>query len=121
MLFSIVGTLGRVGLVGLKDLPANTNQQIAIIRTDELNPYFLMNILKSPKVKSFIESDSTVGAQPSLSLWQINELKICVPSIAEQQKIGHYFFNLDKLITLHQCKLDALNEYKKGLLQQMFI
>ena len=121
VLFSIVGTLGRVGLVGLKDLPANTNQQIAIIRTDELNPYFLMNILKSPKVKSFIESDSTVGAQPSLSLWQINELKICVPSIAEQQKIGHYFFNLDKLITLHQCKLDALNEYKKGLLQQMFI
>lgn len=46
---------------------------------------------------------------------------IFVPDIEEQHKIGDYFKTLDKLITLQQRKLDALNEYKKGLLQQMFI
>ena len=41
VLFSIVGTLGVVGLVDKKDLPANTNQQIAIIRLNRDNCDFL--------------------------------------------------------------------------------
>ena len=39
----------------------------------------------------------------------------------EQKKIGCFFKNLDTLITLQQRKLDAMKEYKKGLLQQMFV
>jgi len=33
VLFSIAGTIGRVGIVRGVDLPANTNQALAIIRT----------------------------------------------------------------------------------------
>lgn len=33
---------------------------------------------------------------------------ISVPSISEQEKIGTYFANLDRLITLHQRKLEYL-------------
>ena len=33
VLFSIAGTIGRVGIVRRVDLPANTNQALAIIRT----------------------------------------------------------------------------------------
>ena len=47
--------------------------------------------------------------------------KIYVPSIAEQRKIGELFYNLDNLIAIHQRKLEALQEQKKGLLQQMFV
>jgi len=43
------------------------------------------------------------------------------PNYAEQQKIGGFFSALDNLITLHQRKLDQVKEYKKGLLQQMFV
>ena len=43
-----------------------------------------------------------------------------MPSVAEQEKIGEYFANLDHLITLHQRKLEKLKEYKKGMLQKMF-
>jgi type I restriction enzyme S subunit len=121
VLFSIVGTLGRVGLVQTKDLPANTNQQIAIIRLKGLNPYFVMNVLKSPSTESFISCEATIGAQPSLSLWQINKLEISVPSIIEQEKIGNFFLGIDNLITLHKRKLEHLQQQKKGLLQQMFI
>ena len=35
--------------------------------------------------------------------------------------VGLFFENLDSLITLHQRKLEAMKEYKKGLLQQMFV
>ncbi|EHS3946998.1 restriction endonuclease subunit S, partial [Listeria monocytogenes] len=40
--------------------------------------------------------------------------------IEEQQKIGSYFKKLDDTIALHQRKLDALKQMKKGFLQQMF-
>jgi type I restriction enzyme S subunit len=40
--------------------------------------------------------------------------------IEEQRLIGRYFMHLDKLITLHQRKLEDLQKLKKALLQQMF-
>ena len=120
VLFSIVGTLGRVGVVKKKDLPANTNQQICIIRPLEENSFFLLNALKTNRVKSFIKSDATIGAQPSLSLWQIEGLRIPFPNLEEQQKISAFFVKLDSLIALHQRKLEHLQEQKKGLLQKMF-
>lgn len=121
VLFSIVGTLGRVGVVKKKDLPANTNQQICIIRPFEENSFFLLNALKTNRVKSFIKSDATIGAQPSLSLWQIEGLRIPFPNLEEQQKISAFFVKLDSLIALHQRKLEHLELMKKGLLQQMFV
>lgn len=120
VLFSIVGTMGRVGLVKSKDLPANTNQQIAIIRLKEMYPEFVLNALKTPSIDSYVGIETTIGAQPSLSLWQIEKMEIPVPSYREQEKIGVYFNNLDNLITLQQKELDGYKELKKGLLQQMF-
>lgn len=120
VLFSIVGTMGRVGLVKSKDLPANTNQQIAIIRLKEMYPEFVLNALKTPSIDSYVGIETTIGAQPSLSLWQIEKMEIPVPSYREQEKIGVYFNNLDNLITLQQRELDGYKELKKGLLQQMF-
>lgn len=122
VLFSIVGTLGVVGIVDKKDLPANTNQQIAIIRLKRDDAIFMLNFLKSPRIKSFIKSDSTIGAQPSLSLWQIEKIKVSLPpSLEEQQAIGTYFSNLDNLIAAHQVKISQLETLKKKLLQDMFI
>lgn len=46
--------------------------------------------------------------------------KIPVASLAEQEKIGGYFSNLDRLITLHQRKCEQLKELKKFMLQNMF-
>ena len=122
VLFSIVGTLGVVGIVDKKDLPANTNQQIAIIRLKRYDAIFMLNFLKSPRIKSFIKSDSTIGAQPSLSLWQIEKIKVSFPSsLEEQQAIGSYFSSLDQLITSYQEKITQLETLKKKLLQDMFI
>lgn len=122
VLFSIVGTLGVVGIVDRKDLPANTNQQIAIIRLKRDDAIFMLNFLKSPRIKSFIKSDSTIGAQPSLSLWQIEKIKVSLPSsLEEQQAIGSYFSKLDQLITSYQEKITQLETLKKKLLQDMFI
>ena len=44
----------------------------------------------------------------------VNNAVIFLPqSVAEQEKIGNYFFNLDHLITLHQCKCYDLEISRK--------
>lgn len=53
----------------------------------------------------------------SLNSDNIKNTYIFIPNIAEQEKIGQYFANLDNLITFHQRKCDELKELKKGLLQ----
>ena len=44
-----------------------------------------------------------------------------VPTVEEQIKISGLLTSIDNLITIHQHKLEKMKEYKKGLLQQMFV
>ena len=104
ILFSIAGTLGRVSTVKSSILPANTNQALAIIRLCEGVIEYVTTVLKGKAVEDFIKRNPTVGAQPNLSLEQVNNLEIPFPSNEEQQKIGAYFEAVDHLITLHQRK-----------------
>lgn len=44
-----------------------------------------------------------------------------LPELEEQKKIGTYFQSLDTLITLHQQKLETLQNIKKFMLGRMFV
>ena len=75
--------------------------------------YYLVVSVNVPKL--------TAGSgQPFVSYSDLNGIKILIPTIEEQQKIGSFFKQLDNTITLHQRKLDLLKEQKKGYLQKMF-
>ena len=60
-------------------------------------------------------------AMPKLNQDVCRNIPILCPKFKEQKKIGDYFRNLDKLITLHQRKLDKLKNIKKALLEKMFV
>ena len=51
----------------------------------------------------------------------LEKIELPYPYIAEQRKISRFFSNLDKLITLHQRKLEKLKNIKKSCLEKMFI
>ena len=58
----------------------------------------------------------------SLSRTNVQKTMVCYPqSKAEQQLIAECFRNLDRLITLHQRKLDMLKKLKSACLSEMFI
>ena len=63
--------------------------------------------------------DESTGL-PSLSKEAINETIALVPSFNEQSRLGEFFSDLDSLITLHQRKLELLQNIKKSLLDKMF-
>ncbi|MBZ6526774.1 restriction endonuclease subunit S [Aerococcaceae bacterium DSM 111021] len=50
----------------------------------------------------------------------ILETSIKLPTLTEQKKIGGFFDKFDKIIDLHQRKLDRLKDLKEAYLQQIF-
>lgn len=76
------------------------------------------------KAKSFIR-DLTKNLEglrdgKMISYNQFSEVLLPKPSPEEQRKIANCLASIDELITLHTQKLDALKDYKKGLMQQLF-
>ena len=57
----------------------------------------------------------------SISKSALQGMSILRPAdLEEQRQIGTYFRTLDRLITLHQRKLETLKKLKKAMLQKMF-
>lgn len=51
----------------------------------------------------------------------ISEMEIYLPNKQEQNIVAMYFESLDSLITLHQRKLEKLQNIKKACLEKMFV
>ena len=51
----------------------------------------------------------------------IADMDILLPKLNEQIAISNFFDNLDNLITLHQRKLEKLQNLKKSMLEHMFL
>ncbi len=78
---------------------------------------FTFDIFQNIDWKKKDESTSV----PSLSKTAINDVDILVPMYNEQQYIGKYFSELDKLITLHQKRVEKLQSIKKACIEKMFV
>lgn len=85
---------------------------------NELNNWFLyynFQILK--KEFERIAIGSTIK---TIGLPYFKKLKITIPSITEQKKIASFLLCIDNRIELMEKKKFKLEEYKKGVLQQVF-
>lgn len=82
---------------------------------------FLYVELQTSGFYKYSVSVSMRTGMPKINRDELNQFSYLAPkNIEEQQKIGAFFQQLDKTITLHQRKLDLLKEQKKGFLQKMF-
>jgi type I restriction enzyme, S subunit len=89
ILFSIAGTLGEACLVTPKDLPANTNQALAIVRgtTSFFLPQFLMCQLSSQSTASQVREKERGGGMHNLSLEDLNKFEVVLAPLGEQARI----------------------------------
>lgn len=119
------GSLGHIAWYD-KDIKekvpfARINSGMLILRSnDKFEASFIAQYLKSPLGKCQIDLISFGSAQPQLTKKDVLKYKISLPNKDEKMKLGIFFTNLDKIIALHQRKLDLLKETKKGFLQKMF-
>ena len=113
--------LGNININNLgKGLVSPSYKTFELINIDSsfINPQ-----LRTQKMLEEYKNSSTQGAsvvRRNLEIDSFYQIKIFVPTISEQEKIGSFFKQLDNTIALHQRKLDLLKEQKKGYLQKMF-
>ena len=115
ILISASGSIGRiVEFTGENEYFQDSNI-VWLNHNEQLNNSFL---------KYFYSVVKWSGIEGSTIKRLYNEIilntTISFPSVKEQEILGHYFANLDDLITLHQRKLEKLKNIKKSMLEKMF-
>ena len=122
ILFSIAGAIGRVAIVAEEMLPANTNQALAIIRIsdDEVYLPYIKLILTSPIVKEQFEKKKQGVAQLNLSLNDINEISVPLPSKDKQIELAKMFGKVADVLAMRNKELTVVDDLVKARFAEMF-
>ena len=122
-ILSGAGTIGRIAQVPANITKGVFNQALIRIRINPewMDKNFFLIWMQSENMQRKLTQANPGSAMTNLvPMSEIKKWEIIIPSKAEQNKIGEFIQKLNSLITLHQRKLEHLQEQKKGLLQKMF-
>ena len=112
ILMGMIGTIGNLALIRTE--PDFAIKNVALIKdTKQVSYMYLYHYLQSSSAERQLLSGLDGGTQKFVSLKNIRELNIMVPSEAEQLKVGNFIESLDHLITLHQHKQNNLKNILK--------
>ena len=114
----IVSRVG-VGKVVVAPCELCTSQDFTNIVNPKCNSLFLGYMLS---VIMQIKANGVQGTSiKGVTAKEINQYRISIPCLEEQQKIANFLSAYDEAIACAKQELDKWKELKKGLLQQMFV
>jgi type I restriction enzyme, S subunit len=87
---------------------------------DNFNKHFLHQLLNSEHLQKQYLRLSTGGVVQNISSEIVYSTKLCKPSISEQQKIATFLSAVDEKLQQLTKKKELLEEYKKGVMQNIF-
>ena len=92
-----------------------------VLQPQNTDSSFLYRLVQSQQFDG-VANQSTGTKMPRADWKLVSKTKFAMPhSVDEQAAIGAYFEHLDTLITLHQRKLEKLQNIKKSCLEKMFV
>ena len=109
--------IGKVAVID-KDNTYVLSDHIFRIKTTE-NSNFLAYLINSDLINKKIRREVSGTAQLGLSKRTIENLKIKLPNLKEQQKIAEVLTACDDEINLLNLKLENLKKQKQGLMQKL--
>jgi type I restriction enzyme S subunit len=121
ILITITGNVGRVVRLQGAFSEANINQHIARIRitNKEVSSPFVFHFLSQPQVRRYYNLITTGQAYPQISLEQVRETEIPMPSFSEQTSIANVLSEMDREITALKTKLAKARQIKQGMMQEL--
>ncbi|EGS9346697.1 restriction endonuclease subunit S [Listeria monocytogenes] len=113
----ILSVRAPVGDVGKTNYDVVLGRGVSALEGNE----FIFQLLSKMKAENYWFKYSTGSTFESINSNEIKEAIVSAPEKQEQMKIGVFFKQLDKTITIHQRKLQKLQNIKKAYLNEMFI
>lgn len=94
-----------------------------LIPQNNVNSYFFAYLFKLEKVINEFRkfSQGLTSDTWNLKYPLLKDIRVKVPCLEEQTKIANFLSNIDNIIEKESKKLEELKQWKKGLLQQMFV
>ena len=123
VLFSIAGAIGRTAIISKGDLPGNNNQALAIIRLSNdsgISQKYLISALDSPEVFEQCRTKKRGVAQINLSLQDVGNIEIPIPSPMEQKTFELFAKQIDKSKFAVQKSLEKTQLLFDSLMQEYF-
>lgn len=126
----LINFINSEAKMGTATIVRNTPERDTIYTTNILNlrvnekadPYYIYTLTTTSKYKYYIKSITKPAVnQASFTTVDFKKYKFLSPSKEEQQKIGSFFKQLDDTIALHEKRLANYQQFKKALLQRMFV
>ena len=113
-------TFGKLGKVNQGY--AYINQRVATFKVfeDSLNE-FVYQIMLSQEFTTYIQSIPSASAQPNISNQDVINFEMMIPCLEEQTKIANFLSAIDQKIEVTEQQIEQAKQWKKGLLQQMFV
>ena len=117
-------TIGKVVILPKEFIPSNTNQGISFVRLkDKSNVRFVWYWLCTEIIQDRIKVMCTQSTQPNLSMEDLGNFSIPIPSELERDKIVEFLDSntkeIDVLVELEQKKIDLLREYRQSLISEV--
>ena len=121
ILVTAVGTLGNVWAVDNEYPFYFKDGNLIWFKYVKENSKFIEYLLLSPKGKKKLLNSAIGSNQKALTIVGINKLHFKFPCQEEQEKIAKVLSKMDELIEEKKALLSDWQQFKKGLLQQMFV
>lgn len=123
ILFSMAGIyLGKLAIVKDEDVPANTNQAVALIRFNKgVNIDYLYYFMVQKSFNAYVNCMSAQAAQPNINLKQIGNLQIALPTDERQKRIADILSNYDNLIENNNKRIKLLEQMAENLYKEWFV
>ncbi|MEG0342977.1 MAG: restriction endonuclease subunit S [Acinetobacter sp.] len=93
------------------------NNHAHIFQSKSGNNFFLAAYLESLNYEKF----NSGTAQPKLNLENLKKVPVLYPCLEEQTKIANFLSAIDQKIEVVAQQIEQAKQWKKGLLQQMFV
>lgn len=119
-----IGNIGEVYYINPKELPYSNNALApnAILLKSNDNIKFKYYLLESPYFKNQLDIINEAGGRGKFNKTNLKKIKIKVlNNDLEKEKIAKCLSNVDNKLKLFNIQLIEMQEFKKGLLQQMFV
>lgn len=127
LLLNITGaSIGRVNIAPKEFIGGRVNQHVAIIRSklDKIRPHFLHIFFASPKIQKWINDENYGSTRQALTKGMLEELKIAVPSLEEQnyitQAVEKHLNFANQLEARVNAALERINLMTQAILEKGF-